>query len=348
MKRLLLFKLLFVLGVIVSLFAFILLNINISASIAFLLFGLILMIFSLIKHKMARAIASLPVEKKVKLTPAAYAMRSVTAQQQVHSGFFRRIFAQKIPVQQAKIDTKETTKKPAEQLKAPINPPQMHAVAIASKHVDEQTTAKMLKDYIQKAVKSGFPKMIIKQSAIKNKWPEDLFEKSYSEVTQTYRKMRAILALFLLFAVVVLVYVLYSRDILLFPYWFTVLRNASPIFYIGTILLLFGISLIFIVKIRIAMKMQHVEYRIAEKKDVDEIKGKLQQATGYQTDLDKMYAVLEEKGKLTIGEIAMIFNISKEQAEEWGKILKDQELATLHYPAVGEPELIWKKLRNIT
>ena len=68
--------------------------------------------------------------------------------------------------------------------------------------------------------------------------------------------------------------------------------------------------------------------------------------SSYETDLDKLYKILAEKQKLTISEVARAFNISKSEAEEWGKIMRDHDLITMHYPTVGEPELIWKKLKN--
>ena len=56
-----------------------------------------------------------------------------------------------------------------------------------------------------------------------------------------------------------------------------------------------------------------------------------------------MLALVIEKGKLGVDEVAGVFGISKSEAEEWGKILKDEGLITLYYPTVGEVELRWKK-----
>ena len=85
-----------------------------------------------------------------------------------------------------------------------------------------------------------------------------------------------------------------------------------------------------------------------EEKNVQDIKEVLVKYSGsYETDLDRLYKVLSEKQKLTISEVAKAFNISKNEAEEWGKIMRDHDLIVMHYPTVGDPELIWKKSKNI-
>ena len=45
-----------------------------------------------------------------------------------------------------------------------------------------------------------------------------------------------------------------------------------------------------------------------------------------------------------VSEVAKIFNVTKAEAEEWGKILKDDVLITLYYPTVGDVELRCKKV----
>ena len=64
----------------------------------------------------------------------------------------------------------------------------------------------------------------------------------------------------------------------------------------------------------------------------------------YETDLDVLKRLVDEKGKIKVIEVSRYFGISKELAEEWGKILEEHGLAKLHYPAIGGPELQkWKK-----
>ena len=59
--------------------------------------------------------------------------------------------------------------------------------------------------------------------------------------------------------------------------------------------------------------------------------------------------MIDEKGAIKIAQVAQYFGISRELAEEWGKILEGSDLAKLHYPAIGEPELIkWKDQQKNT
>lgn len=58
-----------------------------------------------------------------------------------------------------------------------------------------------------------------------------------------------------------------------------------------------------------------------------------------ETDLDVVYRILKEKKRLPIYLISKSFNIDKEKAIEWAKILENSGLAILEYPAFGEPEV---------
>jgi len=62
----------------------------------------------------------------------------------------------------------------------------------------------------------------------------------------------------------------------------------------------------------------------------------------YKTDLDRLYELVNEKGKLTLSDVAKGFNISIEMAEEWAKILESHNMITLNYPPFGEVELCKK------
>jgi hypothetical protein len=56
-----------------------------------------------------------------------------------------------------------------------------------------------------------------------------------------------------------------------------------------------------------------------------------------KTELDVLYDVLKDKKDLNISTISKSFNISKDKAMEWCKILESGELATIDYPGFGEP-----------
>ncbi|MBI2546622.1 alpha/beta fold hydrolase [Candidatus Woesearchaeota archaeon] len=61
---------------------------------------------------------------------------------------------------------------------------------------------------------------------------------------------------------------------------------------------------------------------------------------GYQTDIDLLYRMLAEKKKLKLSQVSANFGISKVQAEEWARILEDNKLAKIHYPLLGDAEII--------
>jgi CBS domain-containing protein len=62
-----------------------------------------------------------------------------------------------------------------------------------------------------------------------------------------------------------------------------------------------------------------------------------------ETDIDKILAVIKERKRVKFSELEKMFEVSKETIEEWAKILEDHGLAEIFYPAIGEPELRWKK-----
>ncbi|MFH1065374.1 MAG: hypothetical protein V1734_02605 [Nanoarchaeota archaeon] len=66
----------------------------------------------------------------------------------------------------------------------------------------------------------------------------------------------------------------------------------------------------------------------------------------YQTDIDRLYRAINSSNMITITRAAAMFKISKEQAEEWGKILENHGLIELRYPAIGELQLCKKKLKT--
>ncbi len=57
------------------------------------------------------------------------------------------------------------------------------------------------------------------------------------------------------------------------------------------------------------------------------------------TEMDNFYELLKIDKKMTISSIAAKFKIQKEIALEWAKILENQNLATIEYPAFGEPRV---------
>jgi hypothetical protein len=58
-----------------------------------------------------------------------------------------------------------------------------------------------------------------------------------------------------------------------------------------------------------------------------------------ETNMDVFYNLLKEKKSLSVGATAKAFNISKEKALEWAKILEDHDLATIEYPTFSDAEI---------
>ena len=61
------------------------------------------------------------------------------------------------------------------------------------------------------------------------------------------------------------------------------------------------------------------------------------------TSLDALYKILVERKSLNINFIADIFEIKRDLAMEWARILESGDLATLDYPGIGTPRLILKE-----
>jgi len=65
-----------------------------------------------------------------------------------------------------------------------------------------------------------------------------------------------------------------------------------------------------------------------------------------KTDLDALYNILQEKGKIRISTIARAFKIDKELATEWAKTLEEGKLAIIDYPSFGSSVLKLKKRKR--
>lgn len=65
-----------------------------------------------------------------------------------------------------------------------------------------------------------------------------------------------------------------------------------------------------------------------------------------KTDLDTLYEYLSEKGQIKIIEVMKMFNIKKDIAMEWGKILESGDLAEIDYPMMRGPIIKFKEHPN--
>ncbi|MFH2028667.1 MAG: hypothetical protein ABIJ08_05985 [Nanoarchaeota archaeon] len=84
---------------------------------------------------------------------------------------------------------------------------------------------------------------------------------------------------------------------------------------------------------------------ISDKIPVKELpKGLKIELKGHETDMDVLYKIVEQRGKIKISTLTDHFNMDRKKIEELATILEDHELARIYYPAVGEPEVRkWQK-----
>lgn len=65
-----------------------------------------------------------------------------------------------------------------------------------------------------------------------------------------------------------------------------------------------------------------------------------------ETDVDKLYELIRDKGILKVNDASKKLGIRVEHVERWGRILEEHKLIKLHYPPIGEPVLILKKFKS--
>lgn len=65
-----------------------------------------------------------------------------------------------------------------------------------------------------------------------------------------------------------------------------------------------------------------------------------------ETDVDKLYELVRDKGILKVNDASKKLGIEIENVERWGRILEEHKLIKLHYPPIGEPVLILKKFKS--
>ena len=59
----------------------------------------------------------------------------------------------------------------------------------------------------------------------------------------------------------------------------------------------------------------------------------------YTTEIDELYNYIQTVGKITLTEVGRRFNLTKDLAEDWAKILEGHELITIEYPIFSSPIL---------
>ena len=211
------------------------------------------------------------------------------------------------------------------------------------KSVDKFTKVRA---YIKESLDKNIPKAKIIEACIAADWPREEIDNAFEEFGGKRFDM-----LYVLFGgIFVMLFGLILSGNFLIGYWLETLKMSfSWIYYILILGMFGGIGIIGIALNENVAKKKRVQHVIRDKK-VTEIKTKLATtktvdvgAEDYATDIDRLLAIVNEKEKLTVESVGEIFGITKAEAEQWGKILKDQDLILLYYPTVGEVELRKKK-----
>ena len=85
---------------------------------------------------------------------------------------------------------------------------------------------------------------------------------------------------------------------------------------------------------------------VKEKKVIKRLKKlKIRVKDHVETDIDKLYEIVRDKGTLNVKEASKKLKLDVDRVEEWGRILEDHNLIKLHYPPIGEPVMILKKFK---
>lgn len=63
-------------------------------------------------------------------------------------------------------------------------------------------------------------------------------------------------------------------------------------------------------------------------------------ASGITTEIDDMLQMVSERKKVKVDQMAKSLKVSEDRIQEWAKILEEQGLVRVHYPAIGKPEIM--------
>lgn len=62
-----------------------------------------------------------------------------------------------------------------------------------------------------------------------------------------------------------------------------------------------------------------------------------------ETNIDKLYNMIKEKGSMKFYNAAIEFNTTKEQIVSWAGILEEHKLIKVHYPIFGSPVMFFRE-----
>jgi hypothetical protein len=101
----------------------------------------------------------------------------------------------------------------------------------------------------------------------------------------------------------------------------------------------FSIQWIIVMVICLFAYLKHIRKRKKEKAKIL-LSQQIRKNKKSQTDFDILHQLLEQDTSLSTKTISEIFKIKKDTALEWSKILEENNLVSIEYPAFGDPEVI--------
>lgn len=161
-------------------------------------------------------------------------------------------------------------------------------------------------------------------------------------IKEVFNKSNGINHILLLLSAFLLLFFMMSYMVLTLPVYKTtgfsiksfgdsinLLSLKSRLFLMFQLFMIFGIVSFLGISKKLTKNDSFVDIEIK----IEKIKDK------NKTDLDTLYDLIRQRKELKISIIAKSFHISKEIALDWAKILESGDLASIEYPAFGEPVL---------
>jgi len=87
---------------------------------------------------------------------------------------------------------------------------------------------------------------------------------------------------------------------------------------------------------------QHIQ-KFLEEENKEKYNVSKKDAVVHETEFDRLYNLIQEKGKVNLKDVMDLFKIDKKLAEKWAVILKKSGLIDIYYPTMGDIELRKKK-----
>ena len=220
----------------------------------------------------------------------------------------------------------------------------------AEKRVEKKTSEKRIKKPFLKRILFGTKSRMKKEKPAK---PEIRILKIKAEKKEKPAKPESIkfkkFSKFLtyLFLAIILFSGIYKGVVYMSP-----LISDQLLFYAMVVIIFFTLLVAVahsIVHRRAKLKKAKEEMPVVEATEVKQEKTALEAEAGagvksrvktYKTDIDLLYELVKNRGRAKLSFLAKTFNVDKKIIEDWAELLEEHGLLKIHYPAIGEPELV--------